>query len=202
MRPAFTALFTGFLATSAVAEPRDNQTVTVGPWAIATNYKGDKFESCTMSRSAGELGITFVRAQDGLVMQLDSPKWKLNRGKAYPVRLVAGSPSADAQALAETKSVTIAFEDPRLKSELRLANVLEVRGEGATLRVPLDGSSTAFERLETCVNKRATGQTNPASMQIGSNSNTQSTSVALRINIDKTKQKMTVFLNGAEKYDW
>jgi hypothetical protein len=66
----------------------------------------------------------------------------------------------DAQALAETKSVTIAFEDPRLKSELRLANVLEVRGEGATLRVPLDGSSTAFQRLEACVNKRAS-ETNP-----------------------------------------
>src|SRR5215510_4917344 len=108
MRPAFTALFMGFLATSAIAEPRDNQTVTVGAWAIATNYKTDKFESCTMKRSAGELGITFARAQDGLVVLLDSPKWKLNRGKAYPVRLVAGSRSVDAQALAETKSVTIA----------------------------------------------------------------------------------------------
>jgi hypothetical protein len=160
MRTSLTALFMGFLATSAIAEPRDNQTLTVGPWAIATNYKTDKFESCTMKRSAGELGITFVRAQDGLVVLLDSPKWKLNSGKAYPVRLVIGSRSVDAQALAETKSVTIAFEDPRLKSELRLANVLEVRGEGATLRVPLDGSSTAFQRLEACVNKRAS-ETNP-----------------------------------------
>jgi len=142
MRTEFTALFMGFLATSAVAEPRDYQTVTISPWAIATNYKTDKFQSCTMSRSAGELGITFERAQNGLVVRLDSPKWKLNRGKAYPVRLVAGSRSVDAQALAETKSVTIAFEDPRLNSELRLANVLEVRGEGATLHVPLDGSST------------------------------------------------------------
>jgi hypothetical protein len=74
MRTSFTALFMGFLATSAVAEPRDNQTVTVGPWAIATNYKTDKFESCTMSRSAGELGIAFVRAQAGLVLLLDSAK--------------------------------------------------------------------------------------------------------------------------------
>ena len=202
MRTSLTALFMGFLATSAIAEPRDNQTLTVGPWAIATNYKTDKFESCTMSRSAGELGITFVRTQDGLAVLLDSPKWKLNPGKAYPVRLVTGSHSVDAQALAETKSVTIAFEDPRLKSELRLANVLEVRGEGATLRVPLDGGSTAFERLETCFNKRVTAETNPASMQISSNSDTRSTSVAVRVNIDKTKQKMTVFLNGVEKYDW
>jgi hypothetical protein len=108
----------------------------------------------------------------------------------------------DAQALAETKSITIAFEDPRLNSELRLANVLEVRGEGATLRVPLDGSSTAFERLETCFNKRETAETNPANAQISSNSETKITGAAVLINIDKTKQKMTVFLDGAEKYDW
>src|SRR6266550_3101426 len=125
MRTSFTVLFVIFLATSAEAEPRDNQTVT--PWAIATIYRTDKFESCTMSRSVGELGITFVRAQDGLVMLLDSPKWKLNRGKANPVRLVAGSRSVDAQALAETKSVTIGLEDPRFNSKLRLIKVLEVR---------------------------------------------------------------------------
>src|SRR5215510_4917343 len=93
-------------------------------------------------------------------------------------------------------------EDPRFNSELRLANVLEVRGEGATLHVPLDGSSTAFERLETCFNKRETADINPVNTQINSNSETQSTSVAVRINIDKTKQKMTVFLDGVEKYDW
>ena len=87
MRTEFAALFMGFLATSAVAEPRDYQTVTIGPWAIATTYKADKFQSCTMSRSAGELGITFERAQDGLVVRLDSPKWKLNRGKACRFRV-------------------------------------------------------------------------------------------------------------------
>jgi len=114
-----------------------------------------------MSRSAGDLGITFVRAQDGLAVLLDSPKWKLNRGKAYPVRLVAGSRSVDAQALAETKSVTIALEDSRLNSKLRFANVFEVRGERTTLRVPLDGSAAAFERLETCFTKRETAETNP-----------------------------------------
>src|SRR5262252_5601893 len=170
MRTEFTALFMGFLATSAVAEPRDYQTVTISPWAIATNYKTDKFQSCTMSRSTGELGITFERAQDGLVVRLDSPKWKLNRGKIYPVRLVAGSRSVDARAFAETKSVTIAFEDQRFNSELRLANVLEVRGEGATLRVPLDGGSTAFNQLEACFNKRETAETNPAGAQVSSDS--------------------------------
>jgi hypothetical protein len=68
--------------------------------------------------------------------------------------------------------------------------------------VPLDGSSTAFERLETCFNQSETAETNPASAQISSNSETQSTGTAVLINIDKTKQKMTVFLDGVEKYDW
>jgi hypothetical protein len=159
MRTPSALLFVFFLTTSAVAQPQSN--VSVGPWAIATNYERDKFESCTMSRSAGPLGITFMRAQDGLLVLLDSSKWKLNRGKAYPVRLVAGSRSVDAQALAETKSVTIALEDSRLNSKLRVANSFEVRGEGTTLRVPLDGSSKAFERLETCFTKHDTSETNP-----------------------------------------
>jgi hypothetical protein len=114
-----------------------------------------------MSRSAGELGVIFLRAQDGLLVLLDSPKWKLNRGKTYPVRLVAGSRSVEAQAQAEAKSVTIALEDAQLNSKLRIASVLEVRGDGATLRVPLDGSAAAFERLETCFGKRETAETNP-----------------------------------------
>ena len=161
MRRSFALLFVISFAPSAGAQSKDDQTVSIGPWAIATHYKTDKFESCSMSRSAGELGIAFVRAQDGLVVLLDSPKWKLSRGKAYPVRLVAGSRSVDAQALAETKSLTIALEDSRLNSKLRLANVFEVRGEGTTLRVPLDRSTAAFERLETCFTKRETAETNP-----------------------------------------
>jgi len=45
----------------------------------------------------------------------------------------------------------------------------------------------------------------PASAQISSDSETQSThaaGAAVLINIDKTKQKMTIFLDGAKKYDW
>ena len=84
MRRSFALLFVIFFAPSAGAQSKDDQTVSIGPWAIATHYKTDKFESCSMSRSAGELGITFVRAQDGLVVLLDSPKWKLVEAK--PIR--------------------------------------------------------------------------------------------------------------------
>ena len=41
----------------------------------------------------------------------------------------------------------------------------------------------------------------PASAQISSNSESKSTGAVL-INIDKAKQKMTVFLDGVEKYVW
>jgi hypothetical protein len=141
----------------------DEQTVTVGPWAIATSYKGDNFDGCAMSRSTGELGITFFRVQDGLLLLLESQKWKLDRGKAYTVRLVAGARSVEANALAESKTVTIALTDRAFNERLRIADVLEVKGEGATLRVPLDGSTAALGRLETCFDKNSqTGvDTNP-----------------------------------------
>src|SRR3974377_1586126 len=45
----------------------------------------------------------------------------------------------------------------------------------------------------------------PASAQISSDSETQSThaaGAAVPINTNKTKQKMTIFLDGAKKYDW
>ena len=150
------------LSTSAMTDAEE-QTVTVGPWAIATSYKGDNFDGCSMSRSTTELGITFFRAQDGLLLLLESQKWKLERGKAYPVRLVAGVRSVEAKALAESKAVTIALVDQALNERLRTADVLEVRGEGAILRVPLDGSTAALGRLETCFDKnsRAGVDTNP-----------------------------------------
>jgi hypothetical protein len=150
-------------ATSMLAQPRppENQMVAVGPWAIAPTYDANKLESCRMSRLDGELGITFVRAQDGLLVILESQKWKLDRGKAYPVHLTAGSRSVDAKALADTKRVSIALTDSKLNSRLRSASNLQVHAEGATLRVPLDRSATGFERLEECFDKREATNTNP-----------------------------------------
>jgi extensin-like protein len=148
--------------SSAMAHSED-QTVTVGPWTIAASYKGDKFESCSMSRSTAELEIAFRRVPVGLLLILDSQKWKLETGKAYTVRLVAGSRSVEAKALAELKLVTIALADRVLNERLRIAEVLKVEGEGATLRVPLDGSTAALQRLEACFDKNSRNgvETNP-----------------------------------------
>ena len=141
--------------------PPENQTIAAGHWTIGPTYKTNKLQSCTMSRSDSEPGITFVRAQDGLLVILESQKWKLDRGKSYPVRLTAGSRSVETKAMAETKRVSITLADSRLNSKLRSVNKLLVQAEGATLRVPLDGSSTAFERLEECFNTREAPETNP-----------------------------------------
>lgn len=141
----------------------EEQTVAVGPWTIATSYKGDKFDNCSMTRSASELYVTFVRSQDGLLLLLGSQKWKLEAGKAYPVRLVAGARAIDAKALAGAKNVTIALTDRALNERLRTADALNVKGEGATLQVPLDGSTAALARLDACFDKnsRAGVETNP-----------------------------------------
>jgi hypothetical protein len=165
MRMPFAITFVTLLTASALAEPqpKEKETVTVGPWTIAVTYKADKFTDCTMSRSAGDVGINFVRNRDGLLLLLDSAKWKLERGKVYSVHLVAGPQSVEAKALAETKSVTIALADRPFNARLRTANVLDVRGAGATIRVPLDGSTAALQRLEACFdkNERESAETNP-----------------------------------------
>jgi len=150
-----------FLAATTVADAQD-QTVSVGPWTIATSSKADKFHSCTMSRSSNDLNITFVLSRDGLLLLLDSPKWKLERGKAYDVTLMAGSRSVQEKAQAEARSVTIVLEDRPLHERVRTANILQVKGDGATLKVPLDGSTAALERLEECFEKNSVGvESNP-----------------------------------------
>lgn len=157
------ALTLALFSATSVVHAQDQTTVSVGPWTIATSSKADKFQSCTMSRSTNDLGISFVRSHDGMVLLLDSSKWKLERGKTYDVTLVAGSRSVHAKALAESKSVTITLADQPLNDRVRTANALEVRGEGATLRVPLDRSTAALDRLDGCFekNSRAGIESNP-----------------------------------------
>jgi hypothetical protein len=58
---------------------------------------------------------------------------------------------------------SVALADRPFNEKLRTASVLEVRGEGATLHVPLDKSTAALERLELCFEKngREGPETNP-----------------------------------------
>ena len=142
-----------FLTSSALAQQaQESQSVSIGPWKIATTYRADKFDNCTMTRTFADVEISFV-PRDGLSLFLDSQKWSLERGKVYSVRLTAGSQSVEAKALAETKGVTITLADPPFNEKLRVANLLEVRGEGAMIRVPLDTSAAALARLDLCFEK-------------------------------------------------
>src|SRR5262245_28960989 len=103
MRTSFAVALAVALTVSPLPYAQSDPTVKVGPWTIATVYRADKFESCTMGRSADGLEIGFARSRDGLALMLDSPKWKLERGKSYVVQLVAGGQSIDARALADAK---------------------------------------------------------------------------------------------------
>ena len=101
------AVSLGLFWTLPVGAWAQGQAIAVGPWTIATSSRGDKFDSCTMSRSTNNLDVSFIRDQDSLILLLESSKWRLERGRAYPVTLIAGSWSVDAKASAETKGVTM-----------------------------------------------------------------------------------------------
>ena len=135
----------------------------VGPWAISTSHKADDLDGCAMSRSTEGVDVTFLRTRDNLLLFLQSQKWNLERGKVYTVRLIVGSRSVEAKALAESNAVTITLADRSLNESLSTADVLEVRGEGAKLRVPLDGSIAALARLDACLERsnRAGSEANP-----------------------------------------
>ena len=154
MRALAVATHFTLLISSAMAQPSDEK-VAVGPWNIATTFRGNTFLNCEMRRNSDGLGITLLRAEDGLTLLLDSAKWKLERGKTYNVTLSAGGSTIDGKAQAESKGVAIGLPDRPFTVRLRNADVLEVRGDGATLRVPLDGSMAAMDRLETCFAKNS-----------------------------------------------
>lgn len=160
---AFLSIMSCSLAVTPALAQQPSETVAIGPWTIATTYKADKFENCTMTRSVADLRAVFVRNRDGLLLTLDSSNWRLDRGKAYSVKLSAGSRSIDASALAESRSVTIALADVTFNERLRMANALGIVGEGTTLQVPLDGSAAGLERLDVCFEKnlRQSPDTNP-----------------------------------------
>ena len=66
-RPRIALSLALFLSTPIVALAED-QAITVGPWTIATSSRGDKVDSCTMSRSTNDLDVNFIRDADGLLL--------------------------------------------------------------------------------------------------------------------------------------
>lgn len=138
-------------------------TDTIGPWEIEAAFKGDTFDRCSITRKLDDdIVAAFIKTSDTLTLELSSPNWKLERGKSYPVKMTLGPKSFDEEVAAEASSVSLAIKDEKFVAALRSASVLNVVGAGATIRVPLDKSRDAFERLDQCVtkNERAV-ETNP-----------------------------------------
>ena len=76
--------------------------------------------------------------------------------------MTAGPLSLDTEVAAEPNSVSMDIKDTKFESGLRSASALNVVAAGATIRVPLDKSMVAFERLRQCVEKNDKAvQTNP-----------------------------------------
>ncbi|WCS23759.1 hypothetical protein LOK46_21715 [Methylobacterium sp. NMS14P] len=162
MRLAFAALILSVMSVSAVAQTPEG-TVAIGPWKVEAVSKGQKFERCTMTRTTDDgVEVEFARDAAGLDLTMSSPKWKLGRGKSYPVELAAGSSVLQATVAASGNAVSLPVKDERFLKSLKLADALDVKGEGATIRVALDKSAAGLDRLEACYAKNGSAtETNP-----------------------------------------
>jgi len=149
------------LASAQGAE--ESKSENIGPWEIEATYKADRFDRCSISRTLqDDVVASLVRTTDGLVLELQSPNWKLERDKKYPVKMSLGRMSWDADVAAEPNSVSIEVGDKKFRAGLRTANALNVVGAGATIRVPLDKSTLALDRLDQCFEKNSHAiETNP-----------------------------------------
>ena len=152
-------LLIGFTEALAVEEiKKDN----IGPWEIEATFKDNKFDHCAISRKVDDVVASFLRTSDGLSLTLESPNWKLERGKNYPVRMKAGAASWNTDVAAETNSVSVPLSDAKFKEGLRAASAFVVEGAGATIRIPLDQSRAALDRLDKCLTKNSRAvETNP-----------------------------------------
>jgi hypothetical protein len=141
----------------------ESKSETIGPWEIKAIFNGDKFERCSIDRALQDGVIAhFIRTGDGLSLELESPNWKLERGKNYPVKLAIGPVSFDTEVAAESNAVSMDIRDKKFETELRSASALNVVAAGATISVPLDKSTVAFDRLTQCVDKNNKSvETNP-----------------------------------------
>lgn len=141
----------------------ESKSETIGPWEIEATFKGDKFDRCAINRKLNDdIVASFVRTGEDLTLELESPNWKLDRGKQYPVKMTLGPLSFDTEVAAESNAVTMDVTDKKFVAGLRSASALNVVAAGATIRVPLDRSTVAFDRLDQCVEKNNRGvETNP-----------------------------------------
>ena len=81
VQSALACLLIVFGLTSAWATESSKKDI-IGPWEIEATFKNDKFDHCAITRNVDEIAVTFIRTDDGLSLVLQSPNWKLDRGRA------------------------------------------------------------------------------------------------------------------------
>ncbi len=139
-------------ALLSVAGPAAAEGGGMGPWEIEAVYRNGAFDRCAIRRVLdSEISATFLKTPNAMTLLLSSPHWQLEFGKSYPVSIKLGPQRWENQVGADVNSVSMAIEGPKFLSGLREARALDVVAAGATIRVPLDGSAAAFERLDRCV---------------------------------------------------
>jgi hypothetical protein len=154
---AIVASATLAIAAGHAADDRQSQDLAqdLGPWKIETIHTGDKLDRCSINRPLkDDIVARFVRTSDHMTLELESPKWKLERGKTYSVKIAVGSLSKDAEVAAEPQSVSLGLDDETLENALRNASTLNIVAAGATIRVPLDKSAVAFDALRQCAEEK------------------------------------------------
>lgn len=138
--------------------------VAIGPWQIEASFTEErKFDRCVMSRTTEDgVETRFTRNEGGLSLSMSSPRWQLGKGESYAVEFAADSHIWSSTVSATKDSVRVALTDRSFNEALRSADILEVRGAGSTIKVPLDKSAAALSRLESCyeTNSKAV-ETNP-----------------------------------------
>ena len=147
-------------ASAAAAAPSETDSVMVGPWKVEALSRNAKFLSCAMSRTTqDEVEVKLSRDSQGLLLRMASPKWRLGHGKSYPVDLVAGNLDEQAEVSANGDAVSLRLTDEEFVGKLAQENELDVKGAGSTIKVALDGSAAALERLNSCYDKNAKNST-------------------------------------------
>jgi hypothetical protein len=141
----------------------DSKAVAIGPWQIEASFTDQrKFDRCVMRRTTDGIETRFTRDEGGLLLSMSSPRWQLGNGEKYRVEFAAGSHVWNTTVAATSDAVRALLTDRSFNEALKRANMLEVRGAGSTIKVPLAKSAAALTRLESCyeTNSKA-AETNP-----------------------------------------
>ena len=108
-----------------------------------------------MSRSTSDLDVSFVRDITACCFYFTRLNGNWSEARHTPLFWLQAHDRLTRRRWLKSKGVTIALTDRLLNKRIHSAEILELRGEGATLRVPLDGSMAALGRLEMCFEKNS-----------------------------------------------